>query len=116
MHYTGRKGWKFKRSDAFDLSHTLRPVIKAGLEKYLEEKDHYMFGVPGKVLCDLYPDISSTTPEQLEHAGKVWVEYLELMIFSFSEHDWELDYNKEHLAKVEKGHELFGRYYSSLWW
>jgi len=77
MKYTGRKGWIASRTDAFSLTDTLRPIIASGLKKFLEEKDHAMFGVPSS-----FGDSHGNDEVFKENFDK-WIVALETMVYAF---------------------------------
>ena len=129
--------------DTYDLNHTLNPIICASLKKFLEViKDEKFSGVPSDVLKELGYESSNLTDEQLHIGSQLWHSYIEKMIYTFedqepciSDYDFEFGpieenlpvsnqqeydrYNRDletHAKKVQKGLDLFAKYYKSLWW
>lgn len=137
----------FNYRDTWDLSETLRPIIAAGLRKFLEVKANPKhsdwFGVPMRL------DVARI--DASEDVVKEWDDVLNKMLFAFesrepdmSDYDFTLDfvpkeddelrgsmlvvkgkqseYDRyredvdEYHIKRQEGYELFGKYFSSLWW
>ncbi len=94
MRYTGRKGWYATRRDVFSLNDTLRPIIAAGLKKYLEEKNHRLFGNPN-ILTD---------EEDWEVQHLHWVGILEKMLYAFDADEPSIeDYDFDFYCLNDKG-------------
>jgi len=144
MKHTGRTGWVASRKDTYSLDVALRPIIAAGLRKFIEvAKDK---GVPG-VLCE------DDTP--FEESRLLWLNTLEKMLYAFESkepdiNDFDFDFEfitdnkvvasiqddvpytievvgkqnyekfreleKEYEQRVQEGLDLFAKYYKNLWW
>lgn len=83
MTVVRKKGeWKFGYRDTFSLDHTLAPIIKAGLEKFLEvlekkETEGKAWGIPSD-FCDYDENYNVTA----YHTEK-WFDALREMIWAF---------------------------------
>lgn len=136
--YMNRKGVQFSRRDTWCLFTSMKPVIAAGLKKFIEvTRDNEYEGIPSMVIDD-----------KLSHEDnlKVWREMLDKMYYAFAvdepdimKYDFEFiwgdeGYDKlarvtnpdeyerygrdeeEHFKRVQEGTELFGKYAQCLWW
>jgi hypothetical protein len=81
--------------DTFSLDHTLALIIHPALVKIKEKFVQY-----------------PSHPGSLSSAQE-WLEIIDCMIFSF-EKVINNDYWDE--DKIQKGFDLFGKYYQNLWW
>jgi hypothetical protein len=124
MRFKGKKPI-FSRKDTWDLSHTLRPVILAGLEKYKEVITEE--GSPKGVGHKYLPDGKySFTEEELAEGHRKFLEDLDIVISAFqqepefSETISVGEYTKAYVRYYEKrqeGMKLFGEmFYENLWW
>lgn len=77
----------FGYKDTYSLCDTFDPIIYQGLKKFKEvvtSSDHpWGASTPCKVLCELFPDAKNFTNEQSEQGHKVWLDYLDEMIYAF---------------------------------
>lgn len=81
----------FGYKDTYDLNDTLRPIIGAGITKFIEvkkQKDEW-FGVPGQFMNDIGVD-------DVNVAAPLWDEVLEKMRYAFCEPEPDMtDYDFE---------------------
>lgn len=112
--------------DIWGLDVTLAYIILPAIKKMKEAKA----GVPG-VMYDHKPDDLNITLEKEEKATRLWNEVLDDIIWSFEQviadysgerlsnyetndgYDWTK--RRDYLARVQKGFDLFGKYYTSFW-
>lgn len=87
-----RKKPIFNVKDTYSLTHTLNPIICAGLKKFKEVVANRRVGVPCIVLCELFPDVKwDYTEDQYTEAFNLWLTYLDKMIYSFENREPDLD-------------------------
>lgn len=140
MKFTGRKGWVASYSDAWDLDYTLSPIIAAGLRKFLEKRESDFFGTPNSIFRDYGLDHDNKNDCAIAHI--IWNGILDNMLFAFETEEPDISKygfsmrlenktitseGKEEKARYDKdlkeywdlrqkGTELFGKYFHSLWW
>ena len=144
MRYTGRKGWQANYKDTFDLDYSLSPIISTALVKFREQMDNEWFDVPSNVIEECGYSIGETSEEELQICSDKWKEIIDKMIYSFDKsnepdiEDYDFGYNFQDKGLVQpsnqseydryredmelywerkdQGLELFGKFYTSLWW
>lgn len=144
MRYTGRKGWQASYEDTFDLDYSLSPIILTALVKFRKQMDNEWFGVPSKVIDECGYSIGETSEDDLQICSDKWKEIIDKMIYAFDKsnepdiEDYDFGYNfqdkglvqpanqseydryredeKLHWERKDEGLELFGKFYTSLWW
>ena len=99
------RGWD--DSDTWSMDITIAQFILPRLKRFKE----LSIGVPGCIECS--SDIS------FEEKEKIWNDILSQMIEAFemladSDLDWQ--FNKEYEEKINRGLDLFRKYYFNLWW
>lgn len=135
--------WKASYKDTWDMEHCLRPIIGAGVSKFLEVlKTKDCASVPVTMLELVgVEDYNDVTPEQHQQAHDLWIGILEKMSFAFNSsepdiHDYKFDIDfvngrssisnkeeherytkdtREYYDKRYEGYRLFGEYLNNLW-
>lgn len=87
MRMKGKKVY-FSYRDTFSLDNTLSPVILSALKRFKEvitdPKHADWRGVPGMVLCEMFPDLEGhANEEQMAQADARWLEIIDTMIYAF---------------------------------
>lgn len=101
-YQTAKKG--FADDDIWDLTDTLREIIKPRLRAFKEMKRHTL---PSELLPD------DAEKADYEKAEKEWEEILDKMLYAF-EHGSD-DEEMPDYKRIQEGHELFGKYFGALW-
>lgn len=86
----------FNRDDTYSLDETLRPIIAAGLHKFIEtlraqnaDPENCTFGIPA-CFVEAEPD-DPNYEDKLDEGVKEWFAVLEAMIYAFEADEPELD-------------------------
>lgn len=92
MRHTKGK-WKASYKDTWDMEHCLRPIIGAGVKKFLEIlKTKEYSGTPTSMFELVgVEDCSDVTPEQHEEAHSLWIGILEKVSFAFNSVEPNID-------------------------
>lgn len=113
MRMKGKKVY-FSYRDTFSLDCTLSPVILSALKRFKEvvtSPEHSDWrGIPGRVICDLFPDNDGNlTDEQSAQADARWLEILDIMIYAFDHKnepdlkDYNFKFHHRVLERYENG-------------
>lgn len=107
--------WDITSSDTYSLDSTLATIILPCLKKFRDEIDEY------PCVFNENPDI----PEELADADNLtkWQYLVDEMIYAFEQFlystDFDLGMSEESLElyeqRIQRGFELFGKYYRALW-
>lgn len=94
----------FADDDIWNLTDTLREIIKPRLRAFKEMKRHTL---PSEFIPD------DAEEADYEKAEKEWEEILDKMLYAF-EHGSD-DEEMPDYKRIQEGFELFGKYFGSLW-
>lgn len=126
--------WVAGRKDTWDMGEALKPIIAAGIRKFIEvitDPNNHNVGVPSIYLQYEYPDIQCLNLDHDIRVEEGFQEFLAdlhecLWFFEFDEmkeiFDLDLDYDSRTklLAEVEvrkkKALQTFAKIYELMWW
>jgi hypothetical protein len=106
---------KLHKYDTWNLDHTLALIILPALKQFKEQKQSYALIEKKDWIKESYEDI------QDGFSAEAWDDILDEMIFAFEyvgSDDPTIDLSKEteeYQNRVNKGFELFGKYFRALW-
>lgn len=103
--------------DVWNMDTTLISIIYPLLLEYKKQKN----GSPSTDNEDVPEHLRNTSTNPLEDSTihERWNYILEEMLYAFSpevlEKDYNLELSKEEIERVNKGHQLFGKYLRGMW-